>query len=71
MNNDDTPGVIGSVGTLLGENGINIGAMNWGRKAGSELAFSVVNVDVEDVGRDVLEKIRSINGVHEVRKVRI
>jgi D-3-phosphoglycerate dehydrogenase len=71
MSNDDTPGVIGSVGTLLGENGINIGAMNWGRKAGSELAFSVVNVDVEDVGRDVLEKIRSINGVHEVRKVRI
>ena len=41
--NEDAPGFIGRIGTLLGENGINIGTFNLGRRnAGGELASARV-----------------------------
>ena len=32
LQNIDVPGIIGKIGTLLGEKNINIAAMQWGRK---------------------------------------
>jgi len=42
---DDKPGLIGSVGGLLGQKGINIAAMTFGRKSAGGKAISVLNLD--------------------------
>ncbi len=62
IQNVDKPGIIGKIGTILGENGINIAAMQWSRNHKNEKAVAFVSVDGE-VGNQVLEKLKSIDGV--------
>ncbi len=45
FSNQDTPGVIGKIGTILGTNRINIAGMQLGRVAPHGMAVAVVNVD--------------------------
>jgi D-3-phosphoglycerate dehydrogenase len=45
IKNDDVPGVIGKVGTLLGENSINIGAYLLSQDSSEGLAFGVIRLD--------------------------
>jgi D-3-phosphoglycerate dehydrogenase len=47
MRNSDTPGVIGRVGTILGDNQINIANFALGRSESSPEAVGIVNVDSE------------------------
>ena len=42
---DDTPGMVGKLGTILGENNINIGGMQVGREYTRGPALMIVNVD--------------------------
>ncbi|MFW5857471.1 MAG: phosphoglycerate dehydrogenase [Planctomycetota bacterium] len=69
MNNEDKPGVIGAVGSALGDAAINIGAMNWGRKG--DLALCVINVDADEVPAEVHKSLKALAGVKRVRQVRI
>lgn len=62
IQNVDKPGIIGKIGTILGENGINIAAMQWSRNHKNEKAVAFVSVDGE-VGNQVLEQLKSIDGV--------
>jgi D-3-phosphoglycerate dehydrogenase len=58
MHNRDVPGVIGRVGTILGEKGINISAFHLGRRERGGEAMAVIEVDapLEDVTvRQLLE----------------
>jgi D-3-phosphoglycerate dehydrogenase len=71
--NDDQPGVIGDVGTILGRHGVNIASFALGR--GAKGAIGVVNVD-EDAGRDgaldaALDAIRQVKAVKEAWVVRL
>ena len=50
VKNEDTPGIIGHVGTLLGDRAINIARMNVGRKPGSGRAVMLIEVDGEVPG---------------------
>lgn len=43
--NHDEPGIIGMVGTLLGRDGVNIGAMSLGRNSAGGTALCVLNLD--------------------------
>jgi D-3-phosphoglycerate dehydrogenase len=43
VKNDDTPGVVGHIGTLLGERSVNIARMTVGRKAGSGRAVMLID----------------------------
>jgi D-3-phosphoglycerate dehydrogenase len=43
--NEDAPGFIGRIGTLLGENGINIGTFNLGRREAGGEAVLLLSVD--------------------------
>ena len=54
--NDDVPGVIGRVGTLLGDHAINIAGYHQARlsRGGQALAAIVVDEDVSDEVRDAL-----------------
>jgi D-3-phosphoglycerate dehydrogenase len=45
FSNQDTPGVIGRIGTILGNNQINIAGMQLGRVALHGMAVAVLNVD--------------------------
>jgi D-3-phosphoglycerate dehydrogenase len=56
--NEDKPGVIGKVGTLLGDNGVNIAQMQLGRSAPNQDAVAVLTVDSaipEKVMEDLLK----------------
>ena len=68
--NEDKPGVIGYVGTVLGKNKINIAAMQVGRKASGGEAVTVVNVD-SDVPEEVVQQIREFPGITHVRCVKL
>lgn len=66
VNNDDKPGLIGNLGTLLGKANINIANFHLGRnEAGSE-AISLVEVDNE-VPADVLDQISKLQSVRQVK----
>jgi D-3-phosphoglycerate dehydrogenase len=57
--NDDRPGVIGKIGTLLGEHDVNIAGMQLGRKAVRTTALAVLTVDGA-VPDPVLAAIRAL-----------
>ncbi len=70
MANRDQPGLIGSIGTLLGEAGINIAGFQLGREAAHEQAVSFISVD-QPVPGDVLKQIGQVENVIEVREVNL
>ncbi len=62
--NDDVPGVIGTVGTVLGDFGINIGEWRLGRNVDRGEALSFINLDsVPPV--DVLGAVKSLEHVNK------
>ena len=60
--NEDAPGFIGRIGTLLGENGINIGTFNLGRRAAGGEAVLLLSVD-SPVNPALIEQVRKLPGV--------
>lgn len=72
LRNQDVPGVIGKVGTILGANGVNIASFSLGRKeehVGSD-AVAVVAVD-DAIPAAALDELRKIPAVQDVRAVRL
>jgi D-3-phosphoglycerate dehydrogenase len=67
LKNRDVPGVVGSVGTILGEGGINIANFSLARGRG-EGAAAVIAVD-SPPPESVLERLRAAPAVEEVRVV--
>ncbi|MBI3988098.1 MAG: phosphoglycerate dehydrogenase [candidate division NC10 bacterium] len=59
FSNLDVPGVIGRIGTLLGQNQVNIAGMHLGRERQGGRAVSVLNVDAP-IPLPVLEEIRKM-----------
>jgi D-3-phosphoglycerate dehydrogenase / 2-oxoglutarate reductase len=69
--NLDVPGVIGKIGTILGEHGVNIANFALGRdRSGVKpvKALSVVQVDAP-VSQDVIDALLKIEALLEVRLV--
>lgn len=60
--NRDVPGVVGALGTLLGENGINIAGLELGREEVGGQAISFIHVD-NPVPKEVLDKLRALPNV--------
>jgi D-3-phosphoglycerate dehydrogenase / 2-oxoglutarate reductase len=69
IRNTDQPGVIGAIGTILGRHNVNIANFALGRQADS--AVGVVIVDGPAVADAVLDEIRKVKGIREVRGVRL
>lgn len=65
VRNDDRPGVIGLVGTLLGQAGVNIADMDVGRASTAGTAVMVIapNVGVPD---EVVQQLRTSAGIIDV-----
>lgn len=70
MRNQDRPGVIGSVGTLLGNQGINVSRMQVGLDEKSGQALALWNV-TSTVGPDALDELRGIDHVSSVNALRL
>ncbi len=63
----DRPGIIGKVGTILGNHGINIAGFSVSRQiSGEEVAF--VSVD-DPIGEKVLREILAIDGMIEAKEI--
>lgn len=69
LHNRDVPGVVGRLGTLLGEAGINIAAIHLARKSAEE-AMAVLRLD-QPPDRHTLERIGALPEVHSVRFVEV
>ena len=68
--NRDVPGVIGKIGTLLGDNEVNISRFYLGRQEKGGEALAVVEVD-SPLPEEVLEKLRNIEPVIAVKQVKL
>jgi len=70
ITNEDKPGVVGEVGSLLGESKINIAEMTLGRKKEGERAMTVINTD-SDVAQDTLKKLKALSKIIDVKLIRL
>jgi D-3-phosphoglycerate dehydrogenase len=68
--NKDVPGVVGRVGTILGDYEINIAEYNLAREASGGRAMAVVTVD-SALGEKPLTALRTIAAVEDVKQVRL
>jgi len=66
ITNEDKPGFIGKLGTLLGDAGVNIANFNLGRSAPGADAIALLQVD-EPVAQEVLAEIQKLPLVKQVR----
>ncbi|MEA2556243.1 MAG: D-3-phosphoglycerate dehydrogenase / 2-oxoglutarate reductase [Actinomycetota bacterium] len=65
---EDRPGIIGKVGTLLGDHQVNIATMDVGRKAEGGDALMVLTVDTL-VAPDILESVAAAIEAHQLRSI--
>jgi D-3-phosphoglycerate dehydrogenase len=70
LSNNDKPGVIGNIGTVLARHKINIARMQFGREKRGGRAISVVSVDTP-VSKNVLSKIRKLPNVLSVKQIHL
>jgi D-3-phosphoglycerate dehydrogenase len=66
ITNNDKPGFIGNIGTLLGNAGINIACFHFGRVAQGGDAIGIVEVDAE-VPANVLTSVNDLPNVKQVK----
>jgi len=64
--NKDRPGMVGAVGTLMGEFGVNISFMNVGRHEARGVALMVLALD-EQLTPEQIEQVKEISGVLGVK----
>ncbi|MBU4333332.1 MAG: ACT domain-containing protein, partial [Candidatus Omnitrophica bacterium] len=70
INNNDKPGIVGAVGTVLAQENVNIAGITFGRESKGGLAVSVVNVDSE-VSEETIKKIKNTKDVLFVKLLKI
>jgi D-3-phosphoglycerate dehydrogenase len=68
MYNNDKPGVIGNIGTLLSNNNINIARMHFGREKLGGRAISVVTIDSPATPK-IIEEIKRLPNILSVKQI--
>lgn len=66
--NNDKPGVIGNIGTLLSKNNINIARMHFGRETLGGRAISVVTIDTPATPQ-IIEEIKKLPNILSVKHI--
>ncbi|MBT3929118.1 MAG: ACT domain-containing protein, partial [Rhodospirillaceae bacterium] len=66
VNNEDKPGLIGLLGTVLGDAGLNIATFQLGRTAAGDDAIAMVEVD-QEVPADVLAAVAALPNVVQAK----
>jgi D-3-phosphoglycerate dehydrogenase len=70
IRNDDIPGIVGAVGTALGNAKVNIAYITFGRESEAKMAVSVVNVD-GDVPSSVIDTLKAVKGIQFVKMLKV
>ena len=68
VTNKDVPGLIGHLGLILGEEGINIASFNLGRSAPLEDAMALIGVDSE-INAKVIENVKKLESIVTVNNL--
>ena len=66
--NNDKPGVIGNLGTLLGGSKINIARMHFGRETAGGMAISVISIDSTPTP-EIIAQIRKLPNILSVKRI--
>ena len=69
--NTDQPGVIGQIGTILGRHGVNIANFALGRDANTRAIGVVIVDEPSPIATAVLEELKNVPGMRDVRLVRV
>jgi D-3-phosphoglycerate dehydrogenase len=67
--NADKPGYIGALGTLFGENSVNVATFNLGRDEPGGNAIALIETDAP-ISDEVLDKVRSLPHVMQAARLR-
>jgi D-3-phosphoglycerate dehydrogenase len=70
LENTDRPGMIGRIGTLLGEHGVNIATMSLSRNQAGGTALTVLNLDTAP-GEELLREIRASDDIHSAQVIQL
>ena len=68
--NKDVPGVVGKVGTILGQSGVNIAEYILSRPQKNETPISIIKID-HSLDDSCLEKINKLDEIIEVRQFKV
>jgi len=68
--NHDVPGVIGGIGTILGQGGVNISRFHLGRRERGGEAMAVIEVDAP-LSKDTLQSLRSLEQVISAQPIEL
>jgi D-3-phosphoglycerate dehydrogenase len=70
LENTDRPGMVGRIGTLLGNGGVNIATMSLSRNQAGGTALTVLNLDSAP-NEGLLEKIRASDDIHSAQVIQL
>jgi D-3-phosphoglycerate dehydrogenase / 2-oxoglutarate reductase len=70
LENTDRPGMVGRIGTLLGDHGVNIATMSLSRNQAGGTALTVLNLDTAP-DPDILAKIRASDDIHSAQVIEL
>ena len=70
LENTDRPGMVGRIGTLLGEHGVNIATMSLSRNQAGGTALTVLNLD-NTPSEELLGEIRSSGDIHSAQVIQL
>ena len=68
VTNNDVPGLIGSLGNILGNEGINIASFNLGRTAPLKDAMALIGID-SPVNEKVISEVKKLDSVVNVKSL--
>lgn len=70
LENTDRPGIVGRIGTLLGEHNVNIATMSLSRNEAGGTALTVLNLDNPPDDK-LLQKIRASGDIHSAQVIQL
>jgi D-3-phosphoglycerate dehydrogenase len=70
LENTDRPGMVGRIGTLLGDHGVNIATMSLSRNQEGGRALTVLNLDAPPTA-ELLEEIRASGDIHSAQVIEL
>jgi D-3-phosphoglycerate dehydrogenase len=70
VRNTDKPGIVGKLGTILGQHEVNIANMSLSRAEGGELALTICELDGEPAA-EALSSLEADPDIHEARIARL
>src|SRR5207249_8872010 len=68
LENTDRPGIVGRIGTLLGEHDVNIATMSLSRNQAGGTALTVLNLDTAP-NEELLREIRASEDIHAAQVI--